>query len=128
MWVFLNDAFYSIVDYSNGAGPNLIVRARFKGDINRSFPELEEVHIPGRDYAWRAEIPREQVAKAMHDATMDISYRNFKDSVPEDWRHDAYADVWHVMCREQFRRERADAYEPLEEPIGNEWIGKYEGQ
>jgi hypothetical protein len=114
MWIFLNDAFYSIVDYSNGEGENLMVRARFKGDINRTFPDAEEIHLPSRDYAWRAEIPRTCVAKAMHDAVMDISYKNFKDSVVEDWRHDAYADVWHVMYREQYQRERVSAYEPQE--------------
>lgn len=91
-----------------------MVRARFAGDINRTFPNVEEVHTPNRDYAYRAEVPREQVAKAMHDAVMDISYSNFKDSVPEDWRHDAYADVWTAMYREQHRRNRAKTYEPLE--------------
>lgn len=101
MWIFLNDAFYSIVDYSNGAGPNLMVRARFKGDINRTFPDVEELHVPGRDYAYRASIKRERVAKAMYDATMDINYANFKDSVAEDWRHDAYAGVWAVLYNEQ---------------------------
>lgn len=115
MWIFLNDAFYSVVDYTNGQGPNLIVRARFKGDINRTFPDVKEVHLPGRDYAWRAEIPRAQVAKAMHDAVMDISYNNFKNSVVEDWRHDAYEDVWHVMYREQYQRQRGHfkEYDPL---------------
>lgn len=102
MWIFLNNAFYSIVDYSNGKGPNLMVRARFKGDINRTFADVKEVHLPGRDYAWRAEVPRATVAKAMHDAVMNIDYSNFKDSVAEDWRHDAYADVWQVMYSEQY--------------------------
>lgn len=114
MWIFLNDAFYSIVDYTNGQGPNLVVRARFKGDINRTFPDVEEIHLPGRDYAWRAEIPRDLVAKAMHDAVMDINYKNFKDSVEEDYRHDAYADVWHCMYRAQFQRQRTNEYEPQE--------------
>jgi hypothetical protein len=112
MWIFLNDAFYSIVDYSNGAGPNLMVRARFKGDINRTFPEVEELHLPGRDYAYRASIPRERVAKAMHDAVMDINYSNFKDSVAEDWRHNTYADVWAVMYDEQTKQNKP-TYDPL---------------
>lgn len=126
MWVFLNDAFYSIVDYSNGAGPNLMVRARFKGDIKRTFPDVEEIHLLGRDYAYRASIPRERVAKAIHDAVMDINYSNFKDSVQEDWRHDTYADVWTVMYGEQ-RKQTKPTYHPLEN-VGNGWIGKYEGQ
>ena len=114
MCIFLIVSFYSVVDYTNGQGPNLMVRARFKGDINRTFPNVEEIHLPGRDYAWRAEISREHVAKAMHDAVMDINYKNFKDSVAEDWRHDAYADVWHCMYRAQYQRERTNAYEPQE--------------
>lgn len=111
MWICLNDAFYSVVDYTNGAGPNLMVRARFKGDINKTFPEVTEVHLPNRDYAWRAELPRERVAKAIHDAVMDINYSNFKNSVPEDWRHDVYADVWHVLFQAQHSRARLEPRE-----------------
>lgn len=104
MWICLNNAFYSIVNYSEGKGPNLLVRARFKGDINRTFPEVEEKHLPGRDYAWRAEVSRERVAKAMHDAVMNINYPNFKDSVEENWRHDVYAELWSVLYNAQHRR------------------------
>ena len=117
MWIFLNDAFYSIVDYTNGQGENLMVRARFKGDINRTFPGVKEVHLPGRDYAYRAELPRAMVAKAMHDAVMDINYNNFKDSVVENWRHDAYADVWEVLYREQHVQKRVNPPEVASQEV-----------
>lgn len=104
MWVFINDAFYSIVDPSRGSGDKLLVRARFPGDIKRNFPNAVEVQLPNRDYAYRAEVDRNQVAAVIANHVANIKYDNFKDSVREHWRHDAYADVWAVLYREQHRR------------------------
>ena len=111
MWIFLNNAFLSVVDpkapYSGGKGPvsrDLLVRARLKGDIEAVFPTAKVQETPDRDYRFRALLPREVVAEAMLDAVNDLDYGNFKGSVPEKARHDAYAGVWGVMHREQERR------------------------
>lgn len=96
----LNKAFFSIVDHGR-EDQNLTVRARFKQDINRVFPTVDVEYSPQRDYAYRAYIDRETVAQAMADQVREINYHNFKNSVKENWRHDAYADVWTVMYREQ---------------------------
>ena len=97
MWIFLNNAFYSIVDPSEGKSEKLVVRARFQGDINRNFPTAIEMYTPDRDYAFRAEIDRAEVETVISNKIHNIDYSNFKDSVDEDWRHEAYAEVWDVM-------------------------------
>lgn len=96
MWIFLNNAFLSIVD-TDGDGTTLLVRARRRGDIERIFPSVEVRETPGRDYRFRAQIGREQVAETMAEAARCIRYPNFKNSVAEHLRHEAYARVWSVM-------------------------------
>lgn len=112
MWVFLNDAMLSIVE----PGPNpgvpgwqpaekakdlLLVRGRVRGDIERVFPGQKVYRTDGRDYLFRALVPRLIVARAMASQVEAISYSNFKGSVAEKDRHDAYAGVWGVMHRFQ---------------------------
>ena len=53
MWIFLNNAFLSIVD-KGGDGSTLLVRARRKDDIGRVFPEV----------IWHAETPVLRTAPA----------------------------------------------------------------
>lgn len=112
MWIFLKDAFLSIVDpdgsYDGSAGPvgtHLLVRARIKGDIERVFPKAKVTMTPDRDYRFRALVLREEVADEIASAVMNISAFNFKGSVKDNARHDAYMGVWRVMNREQERRE-----------------------
>ena len=99
MWICLSDAFLSIVD-PGGQGPkgdNLLVRARIKGDIERVFPKARATETTARDYRFRAFIPRKQVAEAIAKRVMENHATNFKNSVAEDLRHDAYARIWGVM-------------------------------
>ena len=88
MWIFLNDAFLSIVD-KGGDGSTLLVRARQEGDIRRVFPNAEVTRTPGHDYLYRARIGRDEVAQAMAEAVKAITYPNFKGSVKDPLRHDA---------------------------------------
>ena len=100
MWIFLNNAFLSIVD-KGGDGTTLLVRARKAGDIQRVFPGARVEVSPRNDYRFRARVDREQVAQAMAEAVRQITYPNFKGSVGEHDRHEAYMDVWHAMYRFQ---------------------------
>lgn len=102
MWIFLNSAFLSIVD-KGGNGSTLLVRARHEGDIERVFPQAAVERTPQHDYRFRARIDREVVAMALAEAVKGIRYSNFKDSVGERSRHDAYMDVWSAMYRYQQR-------------------------
>lgn len=111
MWIFLQNSFLSIVDpeasYDGLSGPigdKLLVRARIDGDIEAVFPNAKVSETPHRDYRFRALISRRIVAAAMAEAVNQIGASNFKGSVPEKARHDAYSGVWGVMYREQLRR------------------------
>ena len=103
MWVFLSNAFLSIV-VIEGDSDRLKVRARIAGDIERVFPEAKVEAWTGSDYAYRAVIDRERVAEALAEAARTISATNFKDSVSERWRHDVYFEVWRAMSAVQPQR------------------------
>ncbi len=101
MWLFLNDAFLSIVDKDDPSGRTLLVRARLPGDIERLFPDAQVDANAGTDYRFRARIDREAVAERVADTVRNIDYGNFKSSIDDDERHDACLKVWDVMYRYQ---------------------------
>lgn len=103
MWVILDNSFLSIVD-KVGDPNNLMVRARAAGDIERVFPEAEVIETPFADYRFRTTLPRNEIADAIALRIMDIDYPNFKNSVNEDDRHDAYMQVWTAMHKFQSAR------------------------
>ena len=116
MWIMLSDAFLSIVAiYEPDRSDNLLVRARVKGDIERVFPGEKTLYTPKADYAYRAVISVGRVGMAMTDELLRIDYPNFKNSVTEKDRHDAYLRCWGVMAdfqagrapRKKVRKRRA---------------------
>lgn len=104
MWLFLNDAFLSIVQHKDDPD-TLLVRARRHEDLSRflsSDPDancVEIQHTPEADYPFRALVPRLLVGEMMADQVMRIDYPNFKGSIePADsGRGEAYGAVWSVM-------------------------------
>jgi hypothetical protein len=96
MWIFLNNAFLSIVSEKENAG-NLLVRACRDGDIQRVFPRARVWTTPTSDYRYRASVPRAYVAKVLAVQIEGIDYSNFKDSVTDESRHMAYLQVWRTM-------------------------------
>jgi len=107
MWIFLNDAFLSIVD-KDGDGTTLLVRARRPGDLERVFPNASVQETPYNDYRFRARVPRSEVAQAMAQAVECLDYPNFKGSVVDHQRHDAYLRVWSVMHHYQVQDHCSD--------------------
>ncbi len=97
MWLMLNDCFLSIVS-KDCADDELLVRARRPGDIERVFPDAVVVESARNDYRYRAVVKREDVAAAITNEVMNLTYDNFKDSVDDDRLHNAYASVWSVMA------------------------------
>jgi hypothetical protein len=96
MWICKNDAFLSIIAAKEPE--QLLVRARRKGDIEAVFGSQYEVFVlPGRDYGFRALIPREVAGAVIAESISKIDYGNFKDSVADAALHDAYMRVWSVM-------------------------------
>jgi len=101
MWIFLSDSFLSVVDKGDPSGQTLLVRARRRGDIERAFPDAEVVENAGTDYRYRARIDREQVALAMAEQVRGVKYQNFKSTVTDNDRHQAYMEIWRSMYRYQ---------------------------
>lgn len=128
MWVFLNNSFLSIIDpkaaYGGGGAKSdqLLVRARFKGDIERVFKRAKVVETPKRDYRCRALVSRETVAQAMLRAVNNIDYLNFKGSTKEGWRHDAYQGCWGVMEAEQYRQHNKRRPQPKPEDFDEDGL------
>lgn len=100
MWICLSDAFLSIVEPAPGSD-TLLVRARREGDIERVFADAKVTKTPGRDYLFRASLPRAQVAGVISHHVAGIDYGNFKDSVKNNKLHDAFAGFWSIMSRLQ---------------------------
>lgn len=102
MWIFLNDAFMSVVEHRDD--PSLLmVRARLPGDLETVFPEFVDrvLTTPSNDYRFRVVVTRERLMQAMNKKIDTIDYDNFKASVRDHARHDAYVGVWSVMYRAQ---------------------------
>ena len=100
MWICLSDAFLSIVEPPKKDG-TLLVRARRQGDIERVFAGAKVEKTPGRDYLFRAFMPREQVSQVIGQHVAGINYGNFKNSVKNNKLHDAFAGFWSIMARLQ---------------------------
>lgn len=109
MWICLSDSFISIVR-KNQRDKFLTVRARVAGDIERIWPLAEVQKGGGTDYLYRARIYDKDVAEAITNEILGIGYSNFKDSVTENARHDAYFNIWRAMMA--MREPRQDFRQP----------------
>jgi hypothetical protein len=109
MWLFTSNAFVSIVEDRDSVD-RLIVRGRFKGDVERflnplpSGVSVREVVTPNADYRFRATVERSDVCAAMVRASYAVGYPNFKGSIKADWRHRVAMAVWSILHREQVDR------------------------
>lgn len=110
MWVFLNEAFVSIVAHRDKSD-TLLVRARFAGDLARLFPDRarQVKRTPAADYLFRVEVPRDDVALMLANAAHSVDYPNFKDSIGEHWRKADCSAVWSIMYRAQDREDERRA-------------------
>ncbi|RRR70000.1 MAG: hypothetical protein EI684_14160 [Candidatus Viridilinea halotolerans] len=114
MWIYTTVGFFSVVQKKGQADDLLMVRGRFRGDLEALreayLPELGAVtEYGGTDYAFRAPVTKVAFTRAMARIVADMTYDNFKNEVsrqqgPERAR--IYHDVWDVMFREQNRAER----------------------
>jgi hypothetical protein len=83
MWIFTQKGFLSIVRHTDK--PNvLIVRSRFRGHIEKMFPNAHVTENIGTDYRYRAELNPEEVSKAIAKMILEIDYPNFKGSLDSD--------------------------------------------
>lgn len=97
MWIVLNDAFLSVVKTRR---PDMVlVRARQEADLRNVFPNAKIAATPERDYQFRCTVSRRAMKKALAAEVDRIDYDNFKNSVDDDARHDAYSAIWTTMMR-----------------------------
>ena len=100
MWLFSDKGFVSIV--ADQQDPKaLLVRGRFKGDIEKLFPGAKVTETPHRDYRFRTTLPRITASMRIAALMSGIEYHNFKDQITEHLRHDAYFRVWNAMYSAQ---------------------------
>jgi hypothetical protein len=100
MLIFTNVGFLSIIqDFRDP--DTLIVRARFPEHIRNLFPVARVTKTAGRDYLYRALLPRQEVADMLKKYTEEMDYTNFKDSVDEPIYQRSCSEVWGVMRRYQ---------------------------
>ena len=93
MWIQFNNAFLSIVINRDNKS-ELLVRARVKGDIETIFPDADVFEDNNADYKYRSFISKAKVAAKMMFKMTEINYDNFKNSVNEIERKNAYSNVW----------------------------------
>lgn len=97
MWIFTTDGFFSVV--SKGCRPDqLMVRARVRADLKRAFPKaVIKTSPPPADYRYRVIVTRKAVLTLLARTVEKLAYANFKDTVRDTVRHDAYIQVWNAM-------------------------------
>lgn len=100
MWIAMNDSFVSLVRDTKDHD-RLVVRSRTREDIEAFITKLqcdaEIIETEDSDYRFRIFVYKIDVAEAMCDMVCDIDYPNFKDSVKDHWRKQAYTQIWYVM-------------------------------
>ena len=99
MWLYSKDNFLSIVE-DHDDPDMLLVRARFRGDIEDIFPAADVIEGGGTDYLFRAWVKRTDVADAVRAQVMNIDYPNFKSANNSSRQHHLML-LWDVMCQAQ---------------------------
>ena len=99
MWIVMNDSYVSIVkDREDDMG--VVVRARVKEDLENLFGAehaQDIIETDDSDYRFRLFLDQAYVAAVIEDKVMGINYDNFKNSVKQSWRKQAYTRIWNVM-------------------------------
>jgi hypothetical protein len=98
MWIFTNNAFFSIVENREDK-KEVLVRSRMKQDLLNAFGDHEIIETSDSDYRFRMFLEREYVANKVNEHINNINYDNFKNSIPykEKERKSYYMRVWQVM-------------------------------
>ena len=104
MWIFSTDGFFSAVQHNEQ--PNvLLIRSRCRTDLENLLAKIggtaEIVELENADYRFRVFVDREDWQRYVSEAAASIDYPNFKNTIQDDDRHDAYMRVWAAMYQLQ---------------------------
>ncbi len=100
MWIFTQKGFLSIVRHTDKSNI-LIVRSRFRGHIEKIFPNAHVIEDATRDYRYRSELPAKEVSKVIARLVSEIDYGNFKNSLGmNDERYfESCVEVYNTVAR-----------------------------
>jgi hypothetical protein len=72
-------------------------------DLVAVFPDHSDsvITTDDSDYRFRLILDKNYAANVVAESIMDIDYTNFKNSVTEKWRYNAYTQIWNVMYKVQ---------------------------
>jgi hypothetical protein len=96
MYVFTENAFLCVVAHEQDERL-LEVRARFQGDIERTFPEAEVAYTPSEEYPYSTSVSRGRASERIALQVEHIGYRRFNPSSDEPWRQTVYSEVESVI-------------------------------
>lgn len=107
MWIFTMDGFFSVVqdDYCEQDG--LMVRARWKKDLERLAEkigrDLDIKIINHADYRFRTKVTKNEWINYCARSASEIDYPNVKGTIASDdpERSRAYIAVWHALYKAQ---------------------------
>lgn len=111
MWIVKNDAFLSVVKDRHNEN-QYAVRARVREDLVNAFPDFVDFIIESddSDYRFRIFVTKDELKDMLSDSVDSIDYDNFKSSVLEKWRYNAYTAIWGIMYRVQEDRYGANPW------------------
>ena len=107
MWIFCKYGFFSAVQHIDKP-KTLLVRARFKGDLERLYKAMDHSKCgpiqktPDADYLYRMECPKKDFAEVVWRTAGEIDYPNFKDAMHDGTvRDQAYMNCWRALWAAQ---------------------------
>ncbi|HVT12183.1 MAG TPA: hypothetical protein VHE55_07945 [Fimbriimonadaceae bacterium] len=96
MYVFTDNAFLSILAHASDERL-LEVRARYSGDIERTFPESEVAFNAGADFPYSTSVSRERAAERIALRVQHVGYHHFNPTSEEPWRQSIYEQVESIL-------------------------------
>jgi hypothetical protein len=105
MWIFTRDGFYSAV-HKDCKEDEVLVRSRQKADLlalgKKIGLKLKIARTALSDYRYRTVVKKDDWAKYLSEAALELDYNNFKNKVPrtEFKRHSACLRCWEALCEE----------------------------
>ncbi len=96
MYVFTENAFLSILAHASDERL-LEVRARYSGDIERTFPESEVAFNSGHDFPYSTSVSRERAAERIALRVQHVGFRHYNPSSEEPWRQTIYEEVESIL-------------------------------
>ena len=104
MIVFTQDAYVHIGEHPHDPAL-LVVRGRFRGDVDRFLLAPIEIEVAEEDYRYQASAKRDDVSAALARNVRGIRYVSLLQSIRTSWRLGLVAAVNRLMAAAQHERQ-----------------------